>query len=194
VHYQTFPDPAILAQRFLALPEYTHPNKIPYIVMVEGYLSDELCDNIITECEQLEPYHMEGCHAETRECVWPLIPALKPIQLLVEYVNGWAWKYDLDETDPRAWFQTYGWGGDYPLHMDGSAGQTRKLTGLALLTDPKDYGGGDLTMHIFPGTVPIPKTRGTVVIFPFWMWHDVSQISRGKRQTINMGFFGPPFR
>lgn len=193
MHYELFPDATTLMERKLQTPEYMHPNHIPYVILVEGYLSNTVCDAIIAECETLEPYSAPGCMAETKECPMPLSDVLYPVKALVEATNAAYWNYDLDP-EPAAWFQTYGWSGSYAMHMDGSICQSRKLTGLALLTDPKDYDGGELRMHLPGAHIPIPKTRGTVVMFPFWMWHEVTEITRGKRQTINVGFYGPQFR
>lgn len=193
MHYQTFPDAKSLADRVKEIPEYMRPNQIPYVAMVEGYLNDAICDSIVEEFEKLEPYQLSRCGAMTRECNRPLSSLLRPLEHLVKHANLSYWGYDLDD-NPAAWFQTYGPGDAYELHIDGSACQMRKLTGLLLLSDPSDYEGGDLIMYMVSDGFTVPKTRGTVVVFPYWFMHEVTTVTRGKRQSMNMGFFGPPFR
>ena len=87
-----------------------------------------------------------------------------------------------------------GGGGGYGMDVDAVAGQTRKLTAVAMLTPPTEYAGGDLELHTPEETFLIPRTQGTIVVFQPWIHHQVTKIHSGVRQTINFGFWGPPFR
>jgi hypothetical protein len=175
------------------VPMYMRPTLLPYFVVCEGALSNEICDSIIYTLMKEDGYRFEGCEAETRECSRPLHPVLNPIFQFTWSMNSIWWNFVLDN-EPGAWLQTYEVGDSYDTHTDGSLGQTRKLTTIALLSDPADYDGGQLRMIPYPEQHHIPKTRGTLCVFPPWMLHDVSPVERGLRQTINMGFWGPPFR
>jgi PKHD-type hydroxylase len=79
-------------------------------------------------------------------------------------------------------------------YTQGAIGFSRKLTSVILLTDPSEYEGGALSLLIYPELIDIPKTRGTMVVFPSWLLHQVSPVENGIRQTLNVGFYGPPFR
>ena len=175
----------------LSTPPYMRPSPVPYAVSLEGALSAEECDEILKVVPYVAPYSMPGCGATTREIEFD--PALDPIELLARNINRMYFNYDLDEGQ-RSWLQTYETGGDYHRHMDGSPGQTRKLTAVAILSSPVSYDGGRLEIFVEPKSFMVPKTRGTVVVFQHWVDHAVQPVTAGVRQTVNMGFWGPPFK
>ena len=175
-------------------PKYMYPQAIPHACVAEGALSDETCDAIIEEMNKLDPYGFHGCEATTRECTQPLHRCLSPITEFLLQSNSAFWRFELDEKNPAAWFQTYEAGEGYQVHRDGELGQQRKLTTVALLSSENQYEGGYLRLIPYPEYHTLPRTRGTMVTFPSWMLHDVTRVSNGVRQTINLGMFGPAFR
>ncbi len=191
--FYTYPDNQLIEQTAANTPEYMHPNEQPWAVVYEGLLSDAECDEIVRTQMKIEPYEFEHCGAVTRECNRPLHESLHPIWSFIHQMNDIFWDFDVDPTG-GAWLQTYEAGGDYQLHMDGSIGQTRKLTAVAMLSKPEDYKGGDLCLHVVPNREVIPNTRGTICVFPHWLIHDVTPVTWGLRQTINLGLWGPPFK
>lgn len=188
----TFPNEEDLINVSSGIPEYMHPNVQPWLAVCEGYLSSHQCAEIVTEMMKLDGFDYGGCGGVTREPELPLHPVLDPIEQCVRDINDKHWEYILGE-ETAAWFQTYLVGDDYAPHIDGSPGQSRKLTGIALLTHPIEYDGGALSFNAMGGWYEITPTLGTVVVIPHWLLHRVSPILRGCRQTINMGFWGPPF-
>lgn len=187
----TFPSQTTLERAEAMTPEYMRPNQVPYAVVLEGILRDEECDEIQGSLTRVDPYSVKGCGALTREIV--AAPCLDIIETAARNMNNWYFKYDLDPGQ-HSWLQTYEAGGDYHRHMDGTPGQMRKLTAVAILSHPLSYDGGRLKLHVEPKEFVVPKTRGTVVVFQHWVPHDVSPVTAGERQTINMGFWGPPFK
>jgi hypothetical protein len=176
----------------LSLP-YMGPNNLPFAVINERYLSDGQCNNILTTMAKIEPYKMGVCGGVTKEMSVPWMFGLRPVEDLVRHVNAEFWQYDLfDET--KAWMQTYNTNDSYLFHMDGAPGQMRKLTAIVILSDPEDYTGGTLQFYSAPEYFTPEQKRGTVIVFPHWLLHNVETITSGTRQTINMGFWGPPFR
>lgn len=174
-------------------PDYMYPNQQPYIVLGESQLEKEVCEGIVEELRLIETYPFPGCEAVTRECPRPLSEVLDPIHQFAMQVNRKFWNYTLDDR-PAAWLQTYEVGDSYQLHMDGTIAQSRKMTAIALLTDPEEYKGGELIFRLLSDSVVVPKKQGTIVVFPPWMTHEVLAVESGIRQTLNMGFYGPPFR
>jgi len=90
--------------------------------------------------------------------------------------------------------------GYYDWHMDvlknPNPTATRKLTAVLQLTDPDAYTGGELEMRM-PFTeqvVAVPKGRGTIVVFPSFLYHRVTPVTRGSRSTAVAWFVGPAFR
>lgn len=189
----TFPSQHSLGEAALITPAYMRPSVVPYAVSMEGILTEDECELIQDRLAYLETYTVPGCGAVTRECHGDAV--LNVIETIARNINEWYFKYDLDEGQ-HSWLQTYDEHGDYHRHMDGSPGQTRKLTAVAMLSHPRSYSGGRLTMHVPPKSFAVPKTRGTIVVFQHWVEHDVSRITGAGsvRQSVNMGFWGPPFK
>lgn len=187
----TFPSQEALEEKAAEVPTFMRPSGVPYAAILESHLTGDECDEIIETLMAVDTYTFKGCGAVTREI--EAAPCLDPIEKAARALNDWYWQYDLDEGQ-HSWMQTYEAGNKYQRHMDGSPGQTRKLTAVALLTNPMDYRGGGLTLYVDPKQQMVPTARGTIVVFDHWIQHEVRPVVAGRRQTINMGFWGPPFR
>ena len=79
----------------------------------------------------------------------------------------------------------------YVAHMDiGPVSSLRKLSFSLLLSDPATFDGGDLS---FSAPFPLARTQGTLTIFPSFLQHSVTPVTRGDRFVI-VGFaVGPSF-
>ena len=60
----------------------------------------------------------------------------------------------------------------------------RKLSAVLLLTDPSEFEGG--VLQIFTSVQPqdVPLKKGSIVFFPSFFLHRVTQLTKGKRQTL----------
>lgn len=79
-------------------------------------------------------------------------------------------------------------------HVDCGGGNsaTRKLTFTALLSQPGTFEGGVLTV---PGHVrEMHRDIGDVVIFPSFLSHKVTSLTRGTRYSLIAWAHGPRFR
>ncbi len=186
--FYTIPTKSYLEAAAKRTPDYMAPNERPWVLVNEGYLDDGICDSIIEDGMREEAYKFDHCNALTRE-LYPIPRSCIPVENLGFVLNELYWQFTL-RGDTAAWMQTYEEGGSYQLHMDGSPGQDRKMTAVVMLTDPKDYDGGDLEFVVHPNTVKAPRTRGTIVMFPHWLQHRVTPLTRGRRQSLNLGFWG----
>ena len=86
-----------------------------------------------------------------------------------------------------------------PLH----AGKIRKLSVTINLTDPAEYSGGDLQFLLGPQgdnienkiyTCEEIRPRGSIVVFPSHVWHQVTPVTRGTRYSLVMWCLGNPFK
>jgi hypothetical protein len=188
-----YPSEIIIQRQIDSFPPYMRANSAPHAVIWEGALNDSVCDELVEVCMSYEPHKFPGCEALTRDCPMPLDSVFSSIWLFATEMNGIWWKFNLDHY-PGAYMQTYNAGEGYLLHTDTTIGISRKLTAVVMLTDPQDYTGGRLELLPVPNSYSIPKTRGTIVVFPSWILHKVHPVVMGTRQTINMGFWGPPFK
>lgn len=190
----TIPDTASINVQRKLLQGYMRPNALPMAVVFQSVLSANSCEKIVDYCEQFTSYQAGACHATTRELPMPVHPVVQTVKSCGLAANKEYWDFDLDEP-VVAWMQTYYQGDSYHRHTDASVGMSRKLTAVALLSDENYYAGGTLQLfnHLHK-PFDIEHTRGTVVVFPSWTPHEVTEVTKGIRQTINMGWWGPPFK
>lgn len=190
---QTFPDEETIAEFFGAAQPYMYPSDIPWIVYEEGFLDEQTCLTILKQMLTEESYEFPHCNAHTQEAPQPLPLAFDPICDFMLEANKKYWNFDLGN-DPAAWLLTYFEGNSYPEHMDDTPGVTRKLTAVTMLSKPEHYDGGELEIYIPPNRLVMPRTQGSIVVYPSWVIHGVNPVTRGMRQIVNLGYFGPPFR
>jgi PKHD-type hydroxylase len=85
--------------------------------------------------------------------------------------------------------------GTYKWHQDfGSAGVSRKLSVIVQLSDPNEYEGGTIQLLTKSDPVDIEKKRGLVTVFPAWMLHQVTPVTKGTRQSLVSWITGPAFK
>ena len=87
--------------------------------------------------------------------------------------------------------------GHYDWHMDNGYGNLsqRKISVTVQLSDTHDYEGGDL--QLWPGgTYPLvaPRGKGNVVIFPSFMMHRITPVTRGTRKSFVLWLGGGHYR
>ena len=90
----------------------------------------------------------------------------------------------------------YGSGGFFDWHQDfnGKAMSIRKLSIVVQLADPASYDGG--VLEFLDGSKPLqaPRSRGAVIIFPSFVMHRVTPVTRGLRHSLVAWVSGPPYR
>lgn len=111
--------------------------------------------------------------------------------------NRNAFGFDCDFM-PRAQYGTYKKGDFYNWHYDVNWEQNtaydRKLSIVIQLSDPNDYEGGDFE---FQNPMPQPegfRERGSVLVFPSYITHRVTEITKGKRKSLVNWLEGPRWR
>jgi PKHD-type hydroxylase len=115
----------------------------------------------------------------------------------VQTVNRDYFEYDLTHIEPLQ-FTEYNstYQGHYGPHLDigKNMGGARKLTFILQLSDPTDYEGGEVRLHLNNTPFPIPKERGKLIFFPSWVLHDVTPVTKGIRRSLVGWVAGPKFK
>jgi len=90
----------------------------------------------------------------------------------------------------------YGEGDFFDWHLDFGVGENsnRKLSISVQLSDPSTYEGGTLQFMINNKTIDAPREQGTIIIFPSFIMHRVTPVTKGKRRSIVAWVSGPPYR
>ena len=111
-------------------------------------------------------------------------------------LNSQYFKFDLTGFNEGLQFTNYiAPSGHYGTHVDNCFNRAiRKLSLTIQLSDPSDYEGGDL--EILRGGSPEQTVRGkgATVIFPSYMLHRVTPITKGTRRSLVLWLGGSHFK
>ena len=139
----------------------------------------------------------------------------KEIQPYVHQANvnaGWNFQWDFSESCQFTKYekgQFYDWhcdGWDRPYMREGndpSNGKIRKLSVTVTLSDPKEYSGGELEFdfrNMDPDKKPNIKKckeilpKGSLVVFPGFVWHRVCPVKKGTRHSLVIWNLGWPYK
>ena len=78
-------------------------------------------------------------------------------------------------------------------------GKVRKLSVTCQLSDPNDYEGGnlelgelseDMTLKIYKAE----KQKGSITVFPSFVYHRITPITKGTRYSLVVWNLGVPFK
>ena len=137
----------------------------------------------------------------------------KEIQPYIRMANtnaGWNFEWDWSESCQFTKYklnQYYDWhcdSWDKPYVEPGpTQGKIRKLSVTVSLSDPKDYKGGELefdlrdkdpdkkaNIHVCKQILP----KGSLVVFPSFVWHRVKPVTSGTRYSLVIWNLGRPFK
>ena len=107
-------------------------------------------------------------------------------------------RYDFDLVGYNDYLQLtrYAEGEFFDWHLDfgTKAVSTRKLSITIQLSDESEYEGGELQFMTNNKTVVAPKTKGTAIMFPSFVMHRVTPITKGVRHSIVGWASGPSYR
>jgi len=70
----------------------------------------------------------------------------------------------------------------------------RKLSLVLQLTDPEEYEGGDLELMTSSDPIAVLKQRGLISVFPSFVLHRVTPVTKGTRRTLVVWACGPEFK
>lgn len=85
--------------------------------------------------------------------------------------------------------------GFFQWHADTvPSDMTRKISISVPLNDPSEYDGGVLQLNQGTSIIPVDQAPGIPIIFPSWLIHRVTPVTRGKRYSLVAWIRGPNWR
>lgn len=187
-----------------------NPNSMDWYKFPEGFTAKE-CDTIIQTFkgqELTEASVGEGVITTERRSRVFWIPKIKRNAWIYERVlcligkcNDDFFKFQLTELTEDIQFTKYDetFQGKYDWHVD-NGGQDmrscRKLSFVLQLSCPSEYEGGELQFcsgtdeHIEVAN----NNKGSVIIFPSYVRHRATEVTKGTRYSLVTWVNGPPFR
>ena len=117
-----------------------------------------------------------------------------------------GWNFEWDYTEP-AQFTKYKLNQYYHWHEDQDVkpfnngepayqGKIRKLSCTLQLSHPDEYEGGDLEFETPKGIFRVDeiKPRGSICVFPSFVKHRVTPVTKGVRHSLVMWNLGYPYK
>ena len=180
-----------------------------FVVHRENFLSVSQCQKLMryletgeaTESELAGNYDENILNKEVRDNKEVVINNKQlndKLKMVFELSNLSIWKYNIQEME-KVKILRYENGGKYKWHTDCGAKETstRKLTAIVQLSDETKYEGGNLEFGITDETgennYTAPRTRGSITIFPAFLSHRVTPITKGKRYSLITWMLGDCF-
>lgn len=122
----------------------------------------------------------------------------KMMQMAKE-ANDALWKFDLISVDECIQYTEYydTAEGHYDWHQDIGHGNAskRKVSITVQLSESDDYEGGDLEMWQGGQSVQVsPRGAGVTFIFPSYMMHRVTKVTKGTRRSFVLWVGGQHYR
>jgi PKHD-type hydroxylase len=114
---------------------------------------------------------------------------------LIGEVNAQYYRFNITAINSDIQYTVYDSAnkGHYDWHVDlGNVDETRKLSVVLQLSDPSEYEGGQLEFN--NGTIiKMEKKKGLMTIFPSYLLHRVTPVTKGIRRTLVLWVAGNPF-
>lgn len=112
--------------------------------------------------------------------------------------NKKFWNFDLEKIE-KLQFTHYlsQENGAYVPHVDPliwDNSHNRKLSFVLQLSDPSEYEGGELKLHVGNSPIVVEKRRGLSVFFPSYVLHEVTPVTKGERYSLVAWIHGPNLR
>lgn len=115
----------------------------------------------------------------------------------INHVNQQFFKYDIEKIETLQ-YSVYGINQFYATHMDmltySIGSKIRKLSFTIQLSDPSEYDGGDLVLHMGSEKFLSPKDQGHIICFPSFTLHEVLPVTKGIRKSLVGWVTGPRWK
>jgi PKHD-type hydroxylase len=174
----------------------------------EGALSKEFCNSILAEVnwatsEQAGIYETKpvvDLEKRRTDIIWqdfmqPLGCIARAYIDIANHNAGWGYAITSQENTQIGRYKSAD-EGHYDWHMDAfppEDGIQRKLSISILLSDPSEFEGGELQFKGIEDRKILTK-QGSIVVFPSFIEHKVTPVTKGVRYSAVTWASGPSFR
>ena len=171
--------------------------------MFTGAISEGIIDDIVAQVDKIEQaktFNDADKRSRSSRISW--IDDKRVLNLLYDYVNTANFnafnvhifkkasvqytEYHADEDGHYDWHHDINW--------NENNGLDRKLSVTVQLSNPDEYEGGNFEFGECQTPQQEMKTKGTVLVFPSYLRHKVSPVTKGVRKSLVAWFEGPQWR
>lgn len=176
--------------------------------MWQGEMSKEVCEDIVKNFSKLPTLEGKTFNGDAtyRSSIIRWVNGEQGLKAYLHSyfcrANGNAFAFGIGtEFDIEMQFTEYDaeYQGQYKVHHDidwtSDSPYQRKLSMVVQLSDPKEYEGGDLRFaEVENPTIEDLRKQGTVVVFPSYLQHAVTPVTKGKRHSLVLWLSGPRWK
>ena len=120
------------------------------------------------------------------------------LMTLITMANKSLWNFDIITGDELIQYTEYHASDDghYTWHQDFGPDYLshRKVSITVQLSKDSEYEGGDLEIWGGSGPIQTPRGAGSTIIFPSYMLHRVTKVTRGVRKSFVLWVGGSHYR
>jgi PKHD-type hydroxylase len=117
---------------------------------------------------------------------------------LATTANNALWRFNLTSMPELIQYTEYyaSEDGHYDWHQDigPSTASLRKVSITVQLSESDEYEGGDLEITQGSGSMAMPRGAGVTIIFPSYMLHRVTKVTKGTRRSFVLWVGGEHFK
>jgi PKHD-type hydroxylase len=121
----------------------------------------------------------------------------KHLIYFIQEANKIMWNFNISNLWDDLQFTVYDSkeNGNYDWHMDIGTDNTsnRKISLTIQLSDESEYEGGDLEFMLHRNIIKSDRTKGTIILFPSYLQHRVTPVTKGIRKSLVVWIYGPAF-
>jgi len=110
--------------------------------------------------------------------------------------NDTTWNFNLSYINDSIQYTQYFTGHHYDWHVDigPSPINHRKISVVVQLTKSEQYEGGDVEIWTGGKFKTLPRIRGSVILFPSFLLHRVTPITKGIRNSLVLWVGGNSYK
>lgn len=193
--------------RFSSIPNFGLGEE-PFVTWNDGFTDEDiaLIDKMSESRQTVESHtELDRKQKEIRvsdvtwiECALDSEWLYDRLAYISNQLNGQFYRFDLlgFQEDMQYTMYDSATQGHYTWHVDHgmTTKASRKLSVVVQLSDPLEYEGGDL--EIMTGVEPtkVDKKKGLVTVFPSYVLHRVTPVTKGIRKSLVVWCVGPSFK
>lgn len=190
----------------LVFPLPTNDNVIN-ILQIDDFMNENEINKLRSQCQNL-PFtdgtigsnNTVNSYRRSKTCFIPKIWQFTEIYLkifnFINKINKDTFKYNLNEIRYLQYTEyDESYQGHYDWHIDTGKSESsiRKLSISIQLSDSSEYEGGELQLNGGGPITTCKKTKGTIIMFPSFLLHKVTPVTKGTRRSLVVWVTGPPF-
>jgi PKHD-type hydroxylase len=122
--------------------------------------------------------------------------AFKRLTDIIVNLNDRYFKFDIFGATEGFQFTKYvAPTGHYGKHVDCAVNNPiRKLSFTLQLSNPDEYEGGDLCLYAQDKPIIANRNQGFITVFPSYVLHEVTPVTKGTRYSLVSWITGKPFK